>query len=462
MARFVRAAATAVNNGTATSITLDMDADLTSAEEDPVEPVAPGDFMLAEFRSRNPAVAPDGWTQLGNTLDESTVDNDPETGLANHSLWYRVAEEDEPSSYTFEQNDAGANANGFMALGISVFADVDPDLLAVAGMPNANQPADPTTILSPFPAEPNPNLPSQSLRARLWGASRASSIGAPVAMQLIRGDRVDNRGVRYSVITSAAPGQQCMTLLVAPHSPIALQRPARAIDSTTGGSLNDNPTFVDTGRRNAFTVTVPSAPLVPRHPQAQLQSDTAIRVSWDPFQTGVRYRVQFGTAPFGPGNGEQVYDGAAAQFLHQGLQPDTTYYYRVQSYSDNLQSAWTALVSATTTEPPAPGDIRSLEQHDITLGFAARVPVSLIEQFATALMAPERVEQARLDGHGLDITRYGWVRAPRTLMGRELTLTVQTRDALAMIAAFAAVLPDGTPLEQARLDNKAVDVSKLS
>lgn len=459
MASFVRAAATAANNVTATSITIDLDADLI--DETPVAPVTPGQFLLAQFRSRNAPVPPGGWTQLGPTLDPSTGNNDPEVGVANHSVWYRTVQEGDPSSYTFEQADGGANSNGLMALAISVYADVDPDLLAFSAAGNADQPTDKTRIVSPFPPEPNPNLPSQSIRARLWGASRAGAIGQPVALRLVRDSTSGNNGVVYMVTTTRSPGLQAMSLLTATALTVSTEQIAAAIDSSTGDDLEDGAQTVETGRRNAFTITIPSAPLVPRNPQAVAQSDDAIAVSWNPFQTGVRYRIQFGTAPFDPGDGQQVYDGADTQFLHQNLQPGTTYYYRVQSYSDNLESAWTALISATTTEPPTPGDTRPLEQHDITLGFAARVPVSVIEQFATALSAPERVQQARLDGHGLDVTQYGWIRAPRTLMGREVTLTVQTRDALAMIAAFAAVLPEGMPLEQARLDSKPVDVSKV-
>ena len=129
----------------------------------------------------------------------------------------------------------------------------------------------------------------------------------------------------------------------------------------------------------AFEVVDGPAPtsFPPTNLQLAALSATELQLTWDPPADGSDYRIEFATSPdFADSVVDFLYYGYD-EFVYDGLEPATTYYFRMRTSVRGDLSAWSDTVSATTLSeggggaPSAPGLSGELRQwHAVTLDFA--------------------------------------------------------------------------------------------
>ena len=94
------------------------------------------------------------------------------------------------------------------------------------------------------------------------------------------------------------------------------------------------------------SVSATTYPAIPTGLTASATDSQSISISWDAVTGATTYTLQRSTSA--NGTYTQVYSGSTASYPDSGLQPNTTYYYEVNSSNSAGSSAYSSPVSATT------------------------------------------------------------------------------------------------------------------
>ena len=137
-------------------------------------------------------------------------------------------------------------------------------------------------------------------------------------------------------------------------------------DERAGGSSGPTSTVtfevVEQGTGGGDEPDAPEEPvsLPPTNLTLTPVSSTELRLTWDQPAVGNDYRIEFATSPdFADAVEDFLYFGYG-EFIYGGLEPSTTYYFRMRTSVGGTLSDYSEVVSAATladeTEDPGPGD----------------------------------------------------------------------------------------------------------